>query len=94
MAVQKAKERELQTAMHQLDRLEKERQGALEQYEVSRLPHVGAGAELVPGTAAVLLEEDIVYLSKQKQEIPCLTILAHNIPTLTPSRDKTKQKAK
>lgn len=52
MALQKAKEKELQTAMHQLDRLEKERQGALEQYEVSGLPHVGAGAELVPGTAA------------------------------------------
>lgn len=34
MAEQLAKERELQAASQQLDRLEKERQGALEQYQV------------------------------------------------------------
>lgn len=34
MAERLAKERDLQAAMQQLDRLERERQGALEQYEV------------------------------------------------------------
>ncbi len=34
MAEQLAKERELQAAMQQLERLENERRGALEQYEV------------------------------------------------------------
>lgn len=33
-AIQQARERDLQAAMLQLDSLEKERQGALEQYEV------------------------------------------------------------
>lgn len=34
VAVRKARERELSTAMEQLDKLEKERQGALHQFEV------------------------------------------------------------
>lgn len=34
VSVRKAKERELSTAMEQLDKLEKDRQGALQQFEV------------------------------------------------------------
>lgn len=40
-AVREAKERELSTAMEQLDMLEKERQGALQQFEVRRLSFGG-----------------------------------------------------
>lgn len=41
VAVREAKERELSTAMDQLDRLEKEQQGALQQFEVRRLSFRG-----------------------------------------------------
>lgn len=41
VAVREAKERELSTAMEQLDRLEKEQQGALQQFEVRRLSFRG-----------------------------------------------------
>lgn len=48
VAVQLAKERDLQAAMLQLDRLERERRGAVEQYEVR--PHMEFYRDLETGT--------------------------------------------